>query len=87
MDERGRGETSSLLAAEGRTDLIRSSEASRSSFKLRCLPIAPELVSVVSWAMTRTGVGVAVLAVLGLNSSYVKTCQLRVPGQSSAQTL
>lgn len=57
-------------AAEGRTDLIRSSEASRSSFRLRSLPIAPELVSVVSWAMTRTGVGVAVLAVFGLNRSY-----------------
>jgi hypothetical protein len=31
--------------------------------------MAPELVSVVSWAMTRTGVGVAVLAVFGLNKS------------------
>jgi hypothetical protein len=31
--------------------------------------MAPELVSVVSCAMTRTGVGVAVLAVFGLNRS------------------
>lgn len=70
MDESGNGETSSLDAAEGRTDLIKSSEANRSSLRLRCLPIAPEFVSVDSWAMTRTGVGVADLAVFGLNRSY-----------------
>lgn len=69
MEERGRGETSSLDAAEGRTDLIRSSDANRSSFRLRSLPIAPELVSVDSCAITRTGVGVADLAVFGLNRS------------------
>ena len=69
MEERGRGETSSLDAAEGRTDLIKSSDANRNSFKLRNFPIAPELVSVDSWAITRTGVGVAVLAVFGLNRS------------------
>ena len=46
MEERGRGETSSLDAAEGRTDLIKSSDANRNSFKLRNFPIAPELVSV-----------------------------------------
>lgn len=46
MEERGSGETSSLDAAEGRTDLMRSSEASRSSFRFKNLPMAPELVSV-----------------------------------------
>jgi hypothetical protein len=69
MEERGRGETSSFDAAEGSTDLMRSSEARRSSLRLRYFPIAPELVSVDSWAITRTGVGVAVFAVFGLKRS------------------
>ena len=66
-------------AAEGRTDLMRSSEASRSSFRFKSLPIAPELVSVDSWAMTRTGVGVAVLAVFGLNRSCCVSFDLFSP--------
>ena len=66
---RGRGEMSSLLAADGRTSLMSSSDASRSSFRLNSFPIAPEDVSVESPARTRTGVGVADLAVFGLNKS------------------
>ena len=71
-DGRGRKEISSLLEADGRTSLMRSSLASRSSLSSRSLPIAEEDVSVVSVARTRTGVGVADLAVLGLNSSWYK---------------
>ena len=67
---RGSGEMSSLLAADGRTSLMSSSEASRSSFRFNSFPIAPDDVSVESPARTRTGVGVADLAVFGLNNSY-----------------
>ncbi len=67
--ERGSGETSSFDAAEGRTSLIRSSLAKRSSFMSRSLPIALEDVSVESEARTRTGIEGAVFAVLGLNRS------------------
>ena len=69
-DGRGRGETSSFDAAEGMTSLIRSSEASRRSLSLRCVPREEEEVSVDSAARTMTGVGAAVLAVLGLNRSW-----------------
>ena len=65
---RGRGETSSLLAAEGIISLIKSSPARRRSLRSSSLPMTPEEVSVVSEARTRTGVGAA-LAVLGLNKS------------------
>lgn len=74
-DARGRGEISSLDPAEGRTSLIRSSEARRSSFRSRSLPMADEEVSVLSEARMSTGVGKADLAVLGLKSSYWKDQQ------------
>lgn len=48
---------------------MRSSEARRSSLSERSEPIRPELVSVSSLATTSTGVGSAVLAVLGLKRS------------------
>ena len=51
--------------------MSRSSDASRSSFKFSFFPIAPEFVSVSSLAMTTTGTGVAVLAVLGLYTSVL----------------
>lgn len=69
-EERGRTETSSFDPAEGRTSLMRSSFANRRSLSLRWAAMAPEGVSVDSDARTRTGVGVAPLAVLGLNRSY-----------------
>lgn len=65
-------DTSSLLAAPGKTSLIKSSEANRSSFKLRSLPTADEVYSDDSRETIRTGVGVADLAVLGLKSSLIK---------------
>ena len=66
----GSGDTSSLLVAEGKTSLMRSSEANRNSLSLRNEPRAEDGVSVDSDARRRTGVGVAVLAVFGLNRSY-----------------
>lgn len=45
-----------------------SAGARRNSFKLSFLPNAPEFVSVSSRAITTTGTGVAVLAVLGLKT-------------------
>lgn len=52
--------------SSAKNSVNRSPAANRSSFKFNFFPIAPELVSVASRAMTTTGMGVAVLAVLGL---------------------
>ena len=54
-----------FLSSEKKS-VSKSSEAKRSSFKLSLFPIAVEFVSVSSRAITTTGTGVAVFAVLGL---------------------
>lgn len=54
-----------FLSSE-KNSVSRSSEAKRNSFKLSFFPIAAEFVSVSSRAITTTGMGVAVFAVLGL---------------------
>jgi len=50
-----------------------SSEARRSSFRLSFFPSEDELVSVASRATTTTGTGVALFAVLGLNTSTLSS--------------
>lgn len=60
-----RGDVHESLSRE-KNSVRRSAEANLSSFKFRAFPIAPELVSVASRAITTTGTGVAVFAVLGL---------------------
>ena len=54
-----------FLSSEKKS-LSKSSEAKRSSFKLSFFPIAVEFVSVSSRAITTTGTGATVFAVLGL---------------------
>jgi hypothetical protein len=54
----------------------RSPEANRNSFKFNFFPNAVEFVSVSSRAMTTTGTGVAVFAVLGLNTSVLVSSKL-----------
>jgi hypothetical protein len=61
------GDSHESLSREKNSD-NRSSEARRSSFKLSFLPNEDELVSVSSRATTTTGIGVALFAVLGLNT-------------------
>ena len=61
---KGKGVHESLSSEKN--SVSRSSEAKRSSFKLSFLPRAAEFASVSSRAITTTGTGVAVLAVLGL---------------------
>ena len=60
------------------TSLIRSSDANRSSLSLRCDARPAEGVSVDSEARSRTGVGAADLAVLGLNRSCSRARQREV---------
>ena len=61
------GDLRESLSREKNSD-SRSSEAKRSSFRLSFLPSKDELVSVSSRATTTTGTGVALFAVLGLNT-------------------
>lgn len=65
MESRKRKHVREFLSRE-KNSVNRSSEARRNSFRLSFLPIAPELVSVSSRAITTTGTGVAVFAVFGL---------------------
>jgi len=61
------GNARESLSREKNSD-SRSPEARRSSFRLSFLPSEDELVSVSSRATTTTGTGVALFAVLGLNT-------------------
>lgn len=70
----------SSLSREKNSD-SRSSEARRSSFRLSFLPSKDELVSVSSRVTTTTGTGVAVFAVLGLNTRTLSSSNsFGVPG-------
>ncbi len=60
---------SSLPPIPGMTSLMRSSLASLSSLRLSRRAMDEDVVSVASRATTRTGVGVADLAVFGLKRS------------------
>ena len=64
------GDSREFLSRE-KNSFSRSSDARRRSLRFKVLPNTPDGTSVVSRAITKTGTGVAVLAVLGLYTSVL----------------